>query len=216
MEQMHLLYVEDEIILSANTKRILEYENYKVSQAFNGKDALELLGMQDFDLIICDVMMPEMNGIEFYKNFLQFNRSNTPFIFLTANAHHDDVRQAMNLGVDDYLIKPVKSLDLLKAIEIRLAKKLKVQESINSRIAKYSEEIAKRDDCLRDIAQNQSHVIRAPLATLMAIISLIDTEGMDEQNKILIEKLAPLADKLDNVIRENVYHINQVERGEWA
>lgn len=207
-EKIKVLYVEDELALANNMKRILEYDGFEVVHAENGADALTKL--KDFrpDLVVCDIMMPEMDGYAFYDAFQLIGDKSVPFIFLTAVANPVDVRKAMNLGADDYLTKPVSRKDLVSTIKARLEKKSSLDGILKKAIAKYEAEITKRDVCLKEVAQNQSHVIRAPLATLMAVISVLNLETMEEENKTFAAMLAPLAEQLDKVIRENVYNIN--------
>jgi DNA-binding NarL/FixJ family response regulator len=107
-----------------NIATILEMENYQVSCAENGRRGVELARAEKPDLIICDVMMPELDGY----GVLQALRANAatatlPFIFLTAKGDKVDLRAGMNLGADDYLTKPVSRDDLLAAVQIRLARR---------------------------------------------------------------------------------------------
>lgn len=118
-----ILVVEDEDILRTNVTRMLELEKFDVKNACNGRVALERLSEGVPDLILCDVMMPEMNGYEFLRQ-VRANKetSGTPFIFLTAKTEKQDFREGMSLGADDYLPKPFSRDELLKAITSRLKK----------------------------------------------------------------------------------------------
>jgi len=208
--EIHILYLEDEKVLAQKTKLILEYENYTVTHVQNGIEGLEKAREFTPDLVICDIGMPLMDGYEFYEAFKKLGKKEVPFIFLSAFSQQADIRKGMNIGADDYLTKPIVRTELLDAINTRLAKRNDINNVIEELTKKYSNEIAARDNCLKDIAQNQSHVIRAPLATLMAVVNLIDIDKIDGDNKILVNMLAPLTEKLDAVIRENVYQINQI------
>ena len=119
----HILLIEDNIEMSENTAEILELSNYKVSTAFNGKEGVQKAITLTPDLILCDIMMPEMDG--FGVAFALKRNEETkqiPLIFLTAKADKTDLRKGMELGADDYLTKPFTSLELLNAIETRLLK----------------------------------------------------------------------------------------------
>jgi DNA-binding response OmpR family regulator/two-component sensor histidine kinase len=125
--QIRVLVIEDEQNIRENIQEMLEAKNYAVRVASNGKQGvLEAIDFRPH-LIVCDVMMPKMDG---YK-VLEYVRKtaivqNTPFIFLTAKVDKSDVRQGMDLGADDYLTKPFTYKELLKAIETRLKRQQKV------------------------------------------------------------------------------------------
>ena len=127
-----LLIIEDDIVLRETTAEILELENYKVVTAANGKRGIEQAKIMLPDLILCDIMMPEMDGYELL-DILSKDESTKriPFIFMSAKTEIKDVRKGMDLGADDYLTKPVSEELLLSAIESRLAKfeLLKEQET---------------------------------------------------------------------------------------
>ena len=116
-----ILIIEDNIDVRENTAEILELANYKVCSAENGKEGLEMAKLTKPDLIICDIMMPIING---YEVLLHLNKdkltASTPFIFLTAKTEKTDIRKGMNLGADDYLTKPFEENELLEAVASRL------------------------------------------------------------------------------------------------
>jgi DNA-binding response OmpR family regulator len=118
-----ILLIEDNTEVRENTAEILELADYKVLTAPNGKIGVELAKKENPDLIICDIMMPELDG---YGVLHVLSKSSAtagiPFIFLTAKSEKDDFRKGMNLGADDYLTKPFDDLALLDAVEIRLKK----------------------------------------------------------------------------------------------
>lgn len=116
-----VLVIEDEPEMRRNLATILKLERFQVVQAENGRLGLELARKEQPDLILCDVMMPEMDGHSVLQNLRQeAHGAATPFIFLTAKGEKTDFRTGMNLGADDYLTKPVAKADLLNAIEARL------------------------------------------------------------------------------------------------
>lgn len=118
-----ILLIEDNLDIRENTAEILELANYNVIIAENGKKGVELAKSNHPDLIICDIMMPELDGYG-VLHVLSKNEetASIPFIFLTAKTEKLDVRKGMNLGADDYLTKPFDDLELLDAVEIRLKK----------------------------------------------------------------------------------------------
>jgi len=118
-----ILLIEDDVTVRENTGELLELSDYEVITAANGKLGVEKATKNSPDIIVCDIMMPELDGYgvleELSKNP---ETSNIPFIFLSAKTEQKDIRKGMNLGADDYLTKPFEEEDLLSAIESRLAK----------------------------------------------------------------------------------------------
>ena len=116
-----ILVIEDEPEMRRNITTLLRYYDYAPVAAENGRLGIEAARREIPDLILCDVMMPELDGY----GVLQAVQSDAslagiPFIFLTAKGEKDDLRSGMNLGADDYLTKPVANADLVEAIEARL------------------------------------------------------------------------------------------------
>lgn len=118
-----ILLIEDNPDVRENTSEILSLANYEVIVAENGKIGVDLAQKHKPDLIICDIMMPELDGYG-VLHILSKNEETAaiPFIFLTAKTEKSDIRKGMNLGADDYLTKPFDDTDLLNAIESRLRK----------------------------------------------------------------------------------------------
>lgn len=118
-----ILLIEDNREMRENTSEILELANYKVFTAENGKIGVETAQKEKPDLIICDIMMPVLDGYG-VLHMLSKNRetSNIPFIFLSAKAERSDFRKGMEMGADDYVTKPFDDMELLNAIESRLKK----------------------------------------------------------------------------------------------
>jgi DNA-binding NarL/FixJ family response regulator len=116
-----ILVIEDEPEMRRNITALLRYCNYQPVAAENGRLGVEAARREMPDLILCDVMMPELDGHGVLQA-LQADASlaRIPFIFLTAKGEKDDLRSGMNLGADDYLTKPVANTDLVEAIEARL------------------------------------------------------------------------------------------------
>lgn len=128
-----ILVIEDEPLVRANILEILELEEFDVVGAENG--LFGALWAQEHlpDLIICDVMMPEINGYEVLGALRQNSMTATiPFIFLTAMADKADIRRGMHLGADDYLTKPFTADELLTAIATRFAKHESVMQQYNT------------------------------------------------------------------------------------
>jgi two-component system sensor histidine kinase/response regulator len=123
-----ILVIEDEQDIRDSIQEILEMAGYEVTPISNGAAGIKALIQNPFDLIICDIMMPEMDGFSLLSTLKKDSSFVTPFIFLTAKVQSNDLRIGMNLGADDYLHKPFKSKDLLSAIETRLSKHEKLNQ----------------------------------------------------------------------------------------
>jgi DNA-binding NarL/FixJ family response regulator len=116
-----ILIIEDQPQMRRKLAMILERENFQVSAAPNGLIGLDMARSDPPDLVICDVMMPELDGYGVLARLREEESTQRiPFIFLTAKGENQDIRTGMNLGADDYLTKPVPSDELLEAIEARL------------------------------------------------------------------------------------------------
>ncbi len=123
-----ILVIEDEPQMRRNLTTILRLEKFQPIAAENGRVGAELAKKEMPDLILCDVMMPELDG----HGVLQSLRADSataaiPFIFLTAKGEREDLRTGMNLGADDYLTKPVAKTELLAAITARLQRSEQTQ-----------------------------------------------------------------------------------------
>jgi DNA-binding NarL/FixJ family response regulator len=116
-----ILVIEDEPEMRRNIAALLRFHDYHTIEAENGRKGLELARREKPDLVLCDVMMPQLDGYGVLQALQQdADLAMIPFLFLTAKGDKDDVRSAMNLGADDYLTKPVANADLVQAIEARL------------------------------------------------------------------------------------------------
>lgn len=122
-KQYNILLIEDDTVLRENTAELLELSNYNVITAPNGKLGIAQALKNVPDLIICDIMMPEIDGYGVLENLAGHPKTQyIPFIFLSAKTEHKEVRMGMDMGADDYLTKPCEEAELLSAISSRLAK----------------------------------------------------------------------------------------------
>ena len=124
-----VLLIEDDIAVRENTAELIELAGYEVITAPNGKIGVTTAINTLPDIIICDIMMPELDG---YGVISELSKEDStkfiPFIFLTAKTEHKDIRKGMDLGADDYLTKPFEEHDLFSALESRLAKAVILKE----------------------------------------------------------------------------------------
>ncbi|MEO8149479.1 MAG: response regulator [Bacteroidia bacterium] len=142
----NILLIEDNKDIRENTAEILELAGYKVATAADGKKGVEQVNKQKPDIIICDIMMPVLDGYG-VLHMLSKNpeTAGIPFIFLTAKAERSDLRKGMEMGADDYITKPFDKTELLNAVESRLRK----LESIKK---EYQRDMEGLSDFIGDVA----------------------------------------------------------------
>src|ERR1700738_2288592 len=140
-----LLVIDDHDDIRENIAEILSLAGYEALTAGNGKKGVETALKETPDLVICDIMMPELDGYG-VLHLLRKNVSteNIPFIFLTAKTERGDFRKGMEMGADDYITKPFDDIELLNAIEVRLKKYDILQ-------AKYSSDEKGVNELFRDL-----------------------------------------------------------------
>jgi len=113
---MRILVVEDEHKIANSIKTGLEQETYAVDVAYDGEIGFSLAVTEDYDLIILDLMLPKMNGMEFCRELREEENIHTPILILTARGEIEDRVKGLNCGADDYLVKPFAFLELLARI----------------------------------------------------------------------------------------------------
>lgn len=119
---MRVLVVEDEKDLNRIIYKKLKVEGYSVDCCYNGEEALDYINSTNYDIIIMDIMMPKKNGYEVLKNMRE-NKNNTPVLFLTAKDTIEDRVIGLDLGADDYLIKPFHFDELMARIRVLIRRK---------------------------------------------------------------------------------------------
>jgi CRP-like cAMP-binding protein/CheY-like chemotaxis protein len=131
-----ILLIEDNPEMRENTSEILQFANHKVITAENGKAGVDKAKKENPDLIICDIMMPDLDGYGVLQILSKDPQtSGVPFIFLTAKADKGDMRKGMNLGADDYLTKPFDETELINAVEVRLKRSKSLGKTYSKDIA---------------------------------------------------------------------------------
>ncbi|WP_010529392.1 response regulator transcription factor [Lentibacillus jeotgali] len=126
MEKPKILIVEDEEKLSRVLQLELDYENYRTTATYNGKSALELLTEQEWDLVLLDIMLPELSGMEVLRRVRRFDES-TPIILLTARDEVYDKVNGLDQGANDYITKPFQIEELLARIRAQLRQPRKAE-----------------------------------------------------------------------------------------
>lgn len=157
-----VLIIEDNKEVRENTAEILELENFTVITAENGKLGIERARKDQPDIIICDIMMPEINGYDVLDALSNTeNTGSIPFVFLTSKSHKSDIRKGMNLGADDYLTKPFDETQLIDAIKCRLKKNEFLRKEFSKNIkglAEFLEEASNQIDL--DVLLQDDHLYK--------------------------------------------------------
>lgn len=162
-----VLVIEDERYLLEDITELLQYTDFEVQGANSGTQGLAVVQEYVPDLIICDIMMPDLDGYQVLEQ-IRANpaTANTPFIFLTAKADRESMRQGMDLGADDYLTKPFTSAELLTAINTRLKRQ--------NQIAVHSEQ--KMENVKRQLTRMVTHELRTPLISINTGVDVISRQ----------------------------------------
>ena len=200
-----ILIIEDDLALRENTAELLELANYKVLTAPNGKVGIVMAKKNLPDIIVCDIMMPEVDGYGVLEAVsMDAKTQHIPFIFLTAKTEHKEIRKGMDMGADDYLTKPFEEDELLSAIESRLAK-----STILSKMDKKSAALdgAEGDDAIRNLNElknffdDNGDIIKCKKGDLiyqdgdhsnkifLILKGVVKSHKMDESGKELITRL---------------------------
>ncbi|MEM7184773.1 MAG: response regulator [Spirochaetota bacterium] len=125
-----ILIIDDEDTMRVSIQKVLQREGYDVKAFDNGREALEEIPKFLPDLILCDIVMPGVDGFEVLDKVRKYDYLlHTPFLFLSVRDDIEDIREGMNLGADDYLVKPFDKFELLNAIKIRLER---LQQLVNT------------------------------------------------------------------------------------
>lgn len=162
-----ILVIEDEKFLRVDLLEILENLDFQGIEAENGAVGVQLARQHLPDLIICDVMMPELDGYGVCTALRQYPETATiPFIFLSAKSDKLDIRQGMALGADDYLTKPFSIVELSQVISTQLEKKVIIDKQYQKKL----------DDLRSNLAVSIPHELRTPLQAILSLSEIIFEE----------------------------------------
>jgi len=195
-----ILIVEDDFLTRTNLIDLLKENGYNVFSAENGKKALEIAVKFLPDLIISDIMMPDMDGIELYNNLLKEPMTaEIPFIFLTARSEPLEIRLGMQLGADDYITKPYKALELLEVVNVRLNKRHQREVKLKT--------------LTDNISLSLPHELRTPLVAIMGYSQLLreQVNTMDPSEIIAASERIEYAGKRLNTTIEKFLVYSEIE-----
>lgn len=178
--EKRILIIEDEDNIRETLEDVLSMQDYIVYTASNGVEgiskAIELLP----DLIICDIVMPELNGFEVIKQLKQNPLTFTiPFLFLTAKSERHERRYGMELGADDYITKPFQGDEIIRAVETRIAKQSELMEYHKKNL----------EELQKNIASALPHEMRTPLTVMIGFAQIIQ----NSINKLSNEEIENMA-----------------------
>ncbi|MEI7421101.1 MAG: response regulator transcription factor [Prolixibacteraceae bacterium] len=155
-----ILIIEDTLQLRENIAEVLTMEGFSVLQADNGTTGVQIAMEQFPDLVLCDIMMPGHDGYEVLQMLKRPDgQIRYPFIFISALDERKNVREGMELGADDYLIKPFTVSELLKAVRVRLERHRSIESRIRSEIDQIEQELQKGMLELGNIIEEQKNLL---------------------------------------------------------
>lgn len=203
-----ILLIEDDTILRETTAELLELADYEVQTASDGKKGIELAKEYLPEVIVCDIMMPELDGYGVLQTLSQNeNTRGIPFIFLSAKTERKDIRKGMNLGADDYLTKPFEEQELIGAIESRLAKMSILKDSTGEKELKRPT----NDGEMRTIHQLKNFIDDNGEELSYANGESVYREGMHSNTAYLIIKGVVKTHKLDEMGKELITGIYKAD-----
>lgn len=220
--KIKVLVVEDEESVRANILEILESEGFDVIGANNGSIGIEEAKNHIPDLILCDIMMPDIDGYSVLSELQEDPiTAIIPFIFLTAKTERDDLRLAMELGADDYITKPCTVTELLSAITSRLKKQAIYNQQYEAERSKAKglqarvQELQKLSRNRGDLLQKLTQELRDPLSVITMAIQMLKLAPTEQARanylRILQQECAreiaiinQLSDIQDILVTENV------------
>lgn len=192
-----IVVIEDEKPVLANILEILDSGGFQAIAAHNGEIGLRLIREQPPDLVLCDILMPNLDGYGVFEQLRQDPQTALiPFIFLTAKADHSDIRQGMGLGADDYLTKPFRRQELLDAITVRLSRhqalthyyrhQLQHADQLQQKVQELEHLSATQEKLLQQLVED----LRRPLSNLNLAIHLLRQANSQAQRDYYLQILS--------------------------
>lgn len=223
-----ILVIDDDTIILNLLSIQLERNGYKVFTAFNGSEGIKLAKEIKPDLILCDILMPGMNGFEVLNKIQSDTETDLiPFIFISAVQEREHIREGINLGADDYLTKPIDIKDLIKSVETRLKKKERILTHLksadhNKPLIKDKKRMSLNERIIINVEGNSKFIKVDDIVSLVAVGAktkvLVSTGEIFEVNRLLKEweKVLPEATfvRIHRSTIINQLFIQKVEKNE--
>lgn len=201
-----ILVVDDNPLIVNVLKNLLASENYQVYSAANGKEALSVLDKKAIDVVVCDVMMPHMDGYELHHNIRQKAEcAHIPFVFLTALGDNVEITKGKESGADEYVVKPFQPENLLAIVRGKVVRSRNLKNLSEERYDHYR----------KRVIHTLSHEFRTPLVAINTGTELlIDQHGkLDiEKAKNLLEAIRRGGQRLENLVNDFML-LQQIEAG---
>lgn len=201
MQPLHsILVVEDDVAMANGICDVLELAGYDLRVAHNGREALAAIGERVPDVIVSDIMMPEMDGYELFNEI----RSNPdwlsiPFIFLTAKGQKSDIRLGKAMGAEDYLVKPFDWEDLLVAVKARLARAQALKQVSQMELSALKNRIL----------NTLSHEFRTPLTYITGYTDLLQEQDLaPEQLRRFLTRLQSGSARLSRLVEDFLFLVS--------
>jgi DNA-binding response OmpR family regulator len=195
-----VLIIEDQPQVRANISQILTLEGFETLTAADGEAGLKLATQHHPDLILCDIMMPSVSGYQVVKRLReQPDTLDIPFIFLTAKAKREDLRQGMDLGADDYITKPFTPQELLQAIRSRLDRQTNQQQAYTQKI----------DQLTKAITESIPIEIQTPLKNIVEMSGVMRSHYGSIDPREMVRMLSEIEDcshHLDRLVSNFLIH----------
>lgn len=208
-----ILVIEDDPDLRELIEELFELKGYGVTTAENGRQGLAQAQAAPPDLIICDVMMPEMDGHATVQAIRALPHLRPiPFVFLTARSTPQDFREGMNLGADDFLTKPFDNYELLRVVETRLARHAAIQAEPAQQAERLRRRLDAQEARLRAVSQLNSHELRAPLTRMIGLIRLL-LEGAIQPDDLPLPDLLQVLEQSTQEMDTIIHQINTLTAG---
>ena len=213
-----ILIIEDESIIREEVLTWLEVEGYEVIGAENGKQGLELIFDVQPDLVLCDINMPQMDGHQVLIELRSRQEYiDLPFIFLTASADRESMREGMKLGADDYITKPFTYEEVVTAIKTRLGRQQRIRDQIDQLTDLIDEERELRLLKSRLVGMF-SHDLRNPLTTILSSSSMLQSYSDRLSPEQKLQKLHRIDGAVHQLIQmlDEMLMVAQVENGQLS
>lgn len=196
MSKQRILIVEDHPVLLNAVSGLLENNGYAVTATTNGQEALEKMADQPPDLILSDIMMPKMDGYDFYNHVRENPQwTRIPFIFLTAKGESEDIKRGKSLGVEDYLSKPFDAEEVLITVHARLSRAADIQAATEEEF----------EETKQQIINVLSHELRTPLTYISGYteLALEDADSLSPEDMLtFLSGIKQGADRLQKLVED--------------
>jgi signal transduction histidine kinase len=186
-----ILCIEDDSGMRMSVRLMLEYEGYEVDEAIDGKEGVNQALKMTPDLIVCDIRMPGMDGFETLEELRRHkSTAHIPFVFLTGEDPRTHLRKGMNLGANDFILKPIDANDFIKAVQVRL-------EEADQRKNESKRAI---DELSESITRALPHELRTPMTGILGLAELLKSQA----GEMAPEEIRELSQSLfDSAVRMN-------------